>query len=98
MKRSFWIDTDTASDDAVALILAFMNPTIEIVGVSVVAGNVPLDMGIQNALYTAEMCNAQVPIYAGAEAPLVRTLGTAQFVHGHDGMGDIGLALTKQKF
>ena len=40
------------------------------------------------------MCNAQVPIYAGAEAPLVRTLGTAQFVHGHDGMGDIGLALT----
>ena len=50
MKRSFWIDTDTASDDAVALILAFMNPTIEIVGVSVVAGNVPLDMGIQNAL------------------------------------------------
>ena len=94
MKRSFWIDTDTASDDAVALILAFMNPTMEVVGVSVVAGNVPLDMGIQNALYTAEMCNSQVPIYAGAEAPLVRTLGTAQFVHGHDGMGDIGLALT----
>jgi len=94
MKRKFWIDTDTASDDAVALIMAFMHPDIDVVGVSVVAGNVPLDMGIQNALYTAELCGATMPIYAGAAKPLSRELGTAQFVHGEDGMGDIGLPLT----
>ena len=94
MKRTFWIDTDTASDDAVALIMAFMNPDIEVVGLSIVAGNVPLDMGVQNALYTAELCAANAPIYVGAAKPLSRDLGTAQFVHGEDGMGDIGLPLS----
>jgi purine nucleosidase len=94
MKRKFWIDTDTASDDAVALIMAFMHPDIDVVGVSIVAGNVPLDMGVQNALYTAELCQATMPVYAGAAKPLSRELGTAQFVHGEDGMGDIGLALS----
>jgi purine nucleosidase len=94
MKRTFWIDTDTASDDAVALIMAFMNPDIEVVGLSIVAGNVPLDMGVQNALYTAELCAATAPIYIGAAKPLSRELGTAQFVHGEDGMGDIGLPLS----
>ncbi len=94
MKRKFWIDTDTASDDAVALIMAFMHPNIDVVGVSIVAGNVPLDMGVQNALYTAELCQATMPVYAGAAKPLSRELGTAQFVHGEDGMGDIGLALS----
>jgi purine nucleosidase len=94
MKRTFWIDTDTASDDAVALIMAFMNPDIEVVGLSIVAGNVPLDMGVQNALYTAELCAASAPVYVGAAKPLSRDLGTAQFVHGEDGMGDIGLPLS----
>ncbi len=94
MKRKFWIDTDTASDDAVALIMAFMRTDIDVVGVSIVAGNVPLDMGVQNALYTAELCGATLPIYAGAAKPLSRALGTAQFVHGEDGMGDIGLVLS----
>ena len=94
MKRKFWIDTDTASDDAVALIMAFMHPDIDVVGLSIVAGNVPLDMGVQNALYTAELCQATMPVYAGAAKPLSRELGTAQFVHGEDGMGDIGLALS----
>jgi purine nucleosidase len=94
MKRTFWIDTDTASDDAVALIMAFMNPNIEVAGLSIVAGNVPLDMGVQNALYTAELCAASAPVYVGAAKPLSRDLGTAQFVHGEDGMGDIGLPLS----
>jgi purine nucleosidase len=51
-------------------------------------------MGVQNALYTAELCGATMPIYAGAAKPLTRELGTAQFVHGEDGMGDIGLPLS----
>jgi len=94
MARPFFIDTDTASDDAVALIIALRHPEIEVVGISIVAGNVPLAMGLQNALYTAEMCGSPVPIYAGADRPLKRVLVTAQNVHGNDGMGDIGLPLS----
>ncbi|NNE11813.1 MAG: nucleoside hydrolase, partial [Ilumatobacter sp.] len=43
-RRPFFIDTDTASDDAVALVMAFRHPDVDVVGVGVVAGNVPLDM------------------------------------------------------
>lgn len=93
MARPFFIDTDTASDDAVALIIALRHPEIDVVGISIVAGNVPLAMGLQNALYTTEMCGSNVPIYAGADRPLRRVLATAQNVHGNDGMGDIGLPL-----
>ncbi|CAB4893579.1 unannotated protein [freshwater metagenome] len=93
MKRKFFIDTDTASDDAVALIIALRHRDIDVVGIGVVAGNVPLEMGVQNALYTRELCGSTAPIYVGAAKPLVRELRTAQFVHGIDGMGDIGLDL-----
>ena len=92
--RPFFIDTDTASDDAVALVMALRHPDVDVVGIGVVAGNVPLDMGIQNALYTRELCGRDdVPVYAGAATPLSIPLETAQNVHGGDGMGDIGLAL-----
>lgn len=93
MKRQMWIDTDTASDDAVALIIALRHADIQVVGIGVVAGNVPLAMGVQNALYTRELCGSSTPVFVGASQPLARELRTAQFVHGHDGMGDIGLDL-----
>ncbi|MDW3216676.1 MAG: nucleoside hydrolase [Ilumatobacteraceae bacterium] len=92
--RPFWIDTDTASDDAVALVMALRHADIDVIGVGVVAGNVPLDMAVQNALYTRELCRRDdVPVHSGAAAPLSIPLETAQNVHGGDGMGDIGLAL-----
>ena len=91
--RPFFIDTDTASDDAVALIIALRHPDVDVVGIGIVAGNVPLEMGVQNALYTVELCGSTVPIYRGSSRPLVRELVTAQIVHGVDGMGDIGLPL-----
>jgi purine nucleosidase len=94
MPRPFFIDTDTASDDAVALVMALRQPDVEVVGIGVVAGNVPLEFGVQNALYTRELCERDdVPIYAGEAAPLLLPLTTAQNVHGTDGMGDIGLPL-----
>lgn len=93
-RRSFFIDTDTASDDAVALVMALRHPEIDVVGIGVVAGNVPLELGVQNALYVAEQCGADVPVFAGAARPLVVPLETGQHVHGRDGMGDIGLPLT----
>ena len=91
--RKFLIDTDTASDDAVAMCMALRHPDIEVVACTVVAGNVPLDQAVQNALYTVELCGADVPVYAGADRPMLRDLVTAQDVHGDDGMGDIGLPL-----
>ena len=95
--RRMWIDTDTASDDAVAIVMALQHPNTEVIGMSVVIGNVPVEMGVQNALYTAELCGKSVPVHAGAEMPLVRPFATAQHVHGADGMGDIGLPLKGRK-
>jgi len=91
--RNFIIDTDTASDDAVALVMALRQPDIDVKAITVVAGNVPLEMGVQNALYTVELCGAGTPVYAGCAKPLLRDLETAQDVHGRDGLGDIGLPL-----
>ena len=89
--RRFLIDTDTASDDAVALVMALRYPGVNVEAITIVAGNVPVDQGVQNALYTLELCQQDVPVYRGMPAPLSRPLETAQFVHGQDGMGDIGL-------
>ena len=94
MARHFLIDTDTASDDAVALVLAMQHPGVQIEAITVVAGNVPVDQGVQNALYTVELCGRSIPVYRGMPGPLIRPLETAQGVHGDDGMGDIGLPLS----
>lgn len=95
--RHFIIDTDTASDDAVGLIMAMRYPGVQIEAITVVAGNVPVDQAVQNALYTVELCQQSIPVYRGMSAPLVRPLFTAEFVHGQDGMGDIGLPLTDRQ-
>ena len=91
--RNFIIDTDTASDDAVALVMALRQPDVDVKAITVVAGNVPLPLAVQNALYTVELCGADAPVYAGCAKPLLRDLETAQDVHGRDGLGDIGLPL-----
>jgi purine nucleosidase len=91
--RKLLIDTDTASDDAVALVLALTDPRVDVLAITVVAGNVTLHQGVDNAVYTRGLCGATVPVYAGADRPLERELVTAQNVHGADGMGDIGLPL-----
>ena len=91
--RHFLIDTDTGSDDAVALLMAMKAPDVRIEAITIVAGNVPADKGLQNALYMVELCQYNTKVYLGAEKPLIRPLFTAQFVHGEDGMGDIGLDL-----
>ena len=96
--RKFIIDTDTASDDAVALVMAVRHPDISVEAITLVAGNVPVEQGIQNALYTLEISGrSDIPVYQGCAKPLLRTLGTAQDVHGQDGMGDIGLPLSRRK-
>ncbi|MFC2029686.1 nucleoside hydrolase [Chloroflexota bacterium] len=94
MARHFLIDTDTASDDAVALVMTMRHPGAQIEAITVVAGNVPVDQGVQNALYTVELCQQAIPVHRGMPGPLTRPLETAQFVHGQDGMSDIALPLT----
>jgi len=89
--RKLIIDTDTGSDDAVALMMAVLSPETEVLGVTTVCGNVPLSQATQNALMTLEVCSADIPVYPGASRPLFRELVTAVNVHGNDGMGDLGL-------
>jgi len=97
MSRTFLIDTDTASDDAVALIMALRSPEVRVAAITVVAGNVPLPQATRNALYTAELCGSDVPIYAGAAKPLTRDLILATWFHGPDGLGDHGYVPAKRR-
>jgi purine nucleosidase len=90
MTRTFLIDTDTASDDAVALIMALRSRDVRVAAITVVAGNVPVAQATSNALFTVELCGADVPFYSGAEAPLLRNLVIADWFHGADGLGDHG--------
>jgi len=90
MKRAFLIDTDTASDDAVALIMALRSPQIDVLAITTVAGNVDVHQATRNALYTAQLCDSKVPVFAGAEQPLKRAHVNASWFHGRDGLSDRG--------
>jgi len=90
MRRKFLIDTDTASDDAVALIMALRSPEVEVVGITTVAGNVEVRQASRNALYTEDLCGSSAPVFTGAEKPLRRAHQSADWFHGQDGLGDHG--------
>ncbi len=90
MPRAFLVDTDTASDDAVALIMALRAPDVHVVAITTVAGNVDVQQSTRNALYTVELCGADVPVYAGADKPLERVYENATWFHGCDGLGEHG--------
>jgi purine nucleosidase len=85
--RRFLIDTDTASDDAVALLMALRWPGVQVDAITIVAGNVPAEMGARNAGTVLDLCGAETPIYVGHERPLEREPEWAFFFHGPDGMG-----------
>lgn len=84
------IDTDTASDDAVALAMALRRPGVRVLAVTTVAGNCPVEQATRNALFTAELCGSDVPVFQGAAAPLLVTARFATWFHGRDGLGDRG--------
>ena len=88
--RPFLIDTDTASDDAVALIMALSAPDVEVVAITTVAGNVGVGQATRNALYTVELCGAATPVHVGAATPLLRRHEHAHWFHGRDGLSDRG--------
>ena len=86
-KRRFLIDTDTASDDAVAILMALQWPDVQVDAITTVSGNVPLEMATRNAGYVVERCGKQTPVYAGCDRPLLREPRYAYTFHGPDGMG-----------
>jgi purine nucleosidase len=88
--RTFLIDTDTASDDAVAILMALAAPDVRVAALTTVAGNVGLEQATRNALYTAQIAGSDLPVYKGAAAPLIRHHEDASWFHGRDGFGDRG--------
>ena len=82
------IDTDPGQDDAVAILLALASPDeIEVLGITAVAGNVPLSLTEKNARIVCELAGRpDIPVYAGCDRPLKRKLVTAEHVHGKTGL------------
>ncbi len=81
------IDTDPGQDDAVAILLALASPELEILGITAVAGNVPLALTEKNVRKICELAGRpDIKVHAGAIRPLVRTLVTAEEVHGKTGL------------
>ena len=90
MSRKMWVDTDMGSDDAVALIMALQSDEVDVVGISALSGNVPLQQAAINARFVAELCGSDVPVYAGANKPLLRPYVDATWFHGVDGLSGYG--------
>lgn len=87
MPRRIIIDTDPGQDDAVAILLALASPELEVVGITAVAGNVPLALTQVNVRKVCELAGKpQTRVYAGASQPLIRKLVTAEYVHGKTGL------------
>lgn len=87
MARKIIIDTDPGQDDAVAILLALASPEIEVLGITCVAGNVPLAMTQRNARIICELARRpDIKVFAGCDRPMQRKLVTAEHVHGKTGL------------
>ena len=91
MTRKIIIDTDPGQDDAVAILLALASPELDVLGLTAVAGNVPLPLTQRNARQIVELARRDTPVFAGCDAPLKRKLVTAEHVHGKTGLDGIPL-------
>ena len=87
MAQKIIIDTDPGQDDAVAILLALASPEIDLLGITCVAGNVPLDKTTRNARVICELAGRpDMRVFAGCAAPMTRQLVTAEHVHGKTGL------------
>lgn len=85
--RPIIIDTDPGQDDAIAILAALVSDELEVLGITAVAGNVPLELTAHNALILVELAGrTDVPVFAGCDRPLRRDLVTAEHVHGKTGI------------
>jgi purine nucleosidase len=84
------IDTDPGIDDAIALLLALRSPELDVRGITVVHGNVPVEVGFRNAHRVLDLAGRrEIPVSQGAAGPLLRPATTAEAVHGTHGLGDL---------
>jgi pyrimidine-specific ribonucleoside hydrolase len=96
--RRIIIDTDPGIDDAMAIFLALRSPELKVEAITPVAGNVPLDLTLPNALRLLEIADrTDIPVAAGASHPLVRRLATAGHVHGVNGLAGVEFPEPKTK-
>src|SRR5580700_4258588 len=96
--RRIIIDTDPGIDDAMAIFLALRSPELKVEAITPVAGNVPLDLSLRNALRLVEIAErTDVPVAAGASHPLLRRLATAGHVHGVNGLAGVEFPEPKTK-
>ena len=90
--KNIIIDTDTGSDDAVALVMALRDPSVEVIAITTVAGNVEIDQATENALLSIEYANSyKPPVFKGIAKPLVCDLRDAAQLHNVDEMGKLGV-------
>ncbi|MGI9271813.1 MAG: nucleoside hydrolase [Woeseiaceae bacterium] len=91
MTRKIILDCDPGQDDAVALLLAFASPDeLELLGITTVGGNVPLDLTQRNARMMCDIAGVKnAPVFAGCAEPLKRRLRTAEAIHGETGINGI---------
>jgi purine nucleosidase len=89
--RRVIIDSDTAGDDALAILLATLSDRLDVKGVTIVAGNAEFDFEVANAKHTLEVADAaeDVPVHEGARRPLLKEHETAEYVHGAGGLAGI---------
>ena len=92
-KIPVWMDCDTGVDDAVAIMLLHALPELAPVGLSAVCGNTTLANTFPNTHRICRLIGLDVPVYPGAEKPLVRPLNVAAAFHGENGLGDVQLPL-----
>ncbi|EWG07501.1 MAG: inosine/uridine-preferring nucleoside hydrolase [Candidatus Aramenus sulfurataquae] len=84
--RNAIIDSDTASDDTIAILLS--SRLFNLVGITIVAGNVSYEQEVKNALFTVEYFNIKSPVFLGSSRPIMGKWRTVEEVHGKNGMGD----------
>jgi len=97
-RRRIIIDTDPGVDDALAIFLALSSPELMVEAITPVAGNVPLELTLPNALRLVEIAGrTDIPVAAGASRPLVRKLITAAYAHGENGLGGVQFPEPKTK-
>jgi purine nucleosidase len=90
--RKIIIDTDPGQDDAVAILLALASTELEVLGITAVAGNVPLPLTARNARVVCELAGRpDIRVFSGCAAPMTRELVTAEYVHGKTGLDGITL-------
>ena len=92
-RQPIWMDCDTGTDDAAALMLAHALPELDLRGISTVCGNTTQDNAFLNTHRVCALMGARYPVYRGSEQPLLKPLVTADRVHGAGGLGGVPLPL-----